>query len=308
MKNVLSTAIIVYSLFIISCNEDKNPVSQTPSASKLFFTKSSADTVIGKIDLKNGNTTTDFAKGTASGLTGNTLVAITLNTKTGDIYVTNEENNGPIFKLNTNGIASIFYNGAEADSPGGIAYNTTNDKIYWINRGNGKVYSMNADGSGLPTALFGGVNVNAKGYSIQLDELNNKLYYANFYKIYVGNLDGTGTPTVLYDVKTDTLESPSNIALDVSNNKIYWTDEVANVVACANLDGTGNIKILYNNSTHGVTRSDGLAIDVKGSKIYWSETAGGSISKIRMGNLNGSGTPVTLQSGFDCYGLLLKFE
>lgn len=307
MKNVLSSVIIVLSFFLLSCKEDTNPVAQSPIASKLFFTKSSADTVIGKIDLKNGNTTTDFAKGSASGITGNTLVALTLNTKTGDIYVTNEEDNGPIFKLNSSGIANIFYNGVEAKSPGGIAYNSTNDKIYWINRGNGKIYSMNADGSGLPTALFGGANVNAKGYSIQLDETNNKLYYANFYKIYVGNLDGTGTPSVLYDIKTDTIESPSNIALDISNNKIYWTDEDADIVACANLDGSGNFKILYNNSIHGVNRSDGLAIDVKGGKIYWSETAG-SVSRIRVGNIDGSGTPVTLQSGFDCYGLLLTFE
>ncbi len=307
MKNVLISLVVIFSIFQISCKEEKDTAIQTPTASKLFYTKSSSDTVIGKIDLKNGNLATDFSRGAASGLIGNSLVSLALNTKTGDIYVTNEEDNGPIFKINTNGVASIFFNGTEAKSPGGIAYNSTNDKIYWINRGNGKVYSLNADGSGSAVALYGGANVNAKGYSIQLDEVNNKLYYANFNAIYKGNLDGTGTPAVLYGFLADTIDSPSNIALDVANNKIYWTDENANVVGSANLDGTGNFKILFNNSLHGVTRSDGLAIDTKGGKIYWTETAG-SVSRIRIGNLNGSGTPVTLQSGFDSYGLLLKFE
>ena len=87
-------------------------------------------------------------------------------------------------------------------------------------------------------------------------------------------------------------------------NKIYWTDENTDVVASANLDGSGNIKILYNNATHGVSRSDGLAIDFVAAKIYWTET--GNANRIRVGNLDGTGIPVTLSSRFEAYNLLLK--
>lgn len=300
MKKILIIGLSILAVAIVSCGKNEDNTPQTASA--LFFSAYS-DSLIGKIDLKNGAAISDFARGVASGLSTADQIGLALNTKTGDIYCSVEATNGPIYKVNSNGVATILYNGAAADEPGGIAYNASNDRVYWMNRGDGKIYSISAAG-GTPAALFGGANVNAKGYSIKLDEENGKLYYANFDKIYTGNLDGTGDPTVLYSNITDTLESPSSIVLDVSGNKIYWTDEDADVLACANLDGSGNVKILYNNASHGVSRSDGLAIDFNAKKIYWTET--GSINRIRVGNLDGSETPVNLASGFESYNLVLK--
>jgi hypothetical protein len=300
MKTKLSLFIIaLVAISIYSCKkEDGN----TPvEASALFFSVYS-DSSIGKVDLKNGNTVSNFAKGVSSGFAFSDQIGLALNPQTGEIYCALELSNGPIYKVSTNGIATVLYNGVEADEPAGITYNSTNNRVYWINRGDGKVYSISASG-GTPTALYGGADVDAYGYSIKLDEKNGKLYYANFDEIKVGNLDGTGTPSILYGNISDTLESPSSIVLDVDNNKVYWTDESTDVVAYANLDGSGNIKILFNNATHGVDRSDGLAIDFVSKKIYWSET---NSNRIRVGNLDGTGTPVTLVSSVESYSLLLK--
>lgn len=295
----LSFIIALIAISSFSCKKDST--NSPKDASELFFSAYN-DTIIGKVDLKNGNVVSILAKGIASGITDRNLVGLALNKQTGELYCTTEETNGPIYKISSSGIVSVLYNGIEANSPAGIAYNSTNNRVYWINRGDGKIYSISASG-GTPTALYGGADVEADGYSIQLDEENGKLYYANFDEIKVGNLDGTGTPVVLYSNKPDTIVQPSNIVLNVAENKIYWTDESTYVVASANLDGTGNIKILFNNAIHGVDRSDGLAIDFVAKKIYWTET---NAERIRVGNLDGTGTPVTLVSSVESYSLLLK--
>ena len=299
MKKVLIIGLVILCIVIVSCGKD----DKTPQTASALFFSAYSDSLIGKIDLKNGTIDSNFARGVASGLSNTDQIGLALNTKTGDIYCSIEATNGPIYKVNNSGIATVFFSGSEADEPGGIAYSASNDRVYWINRGDGKVYSIPATG-GTPTSLYGGADVNAEGYSIKLDEKNGNLYYANFDEIYKGNLDGSGTPTVLYSGKPDTLESPSSIEIDVDANKIYWTDENTDVVASANLDGSGNIKILYNNATHGVSRSDGLAIDFVAGKIYWTET--GDANRIRVGNLDGTGTPVTLSSRFEAYNLLLN--
>lgn len=301
MKKITIISIAILTVIIVSCGKDDTS-SQTPQTASALFFSAYSDSLIGKVDLKNGNTVSNFAKGVASGFSISDQIGLALNTKNGDIYCSIEETNGPIYKVNSSGVATVLFNGAEANKPAGIAYNATNDRVYWINRGDGKIYSVSAAG-GTATALFGGANVSARGYSLKLDEKNGKLYYANFSEIYQGNLNGTGTPTILYSIKTDTLESPSSIELDVAGNRIYWTDEDIDVVASGNLDGSGNIKILYNNATHGVSRSDGLAIDFVAGKIYWSET---NTNRIRVGNLDGTGTPVTLVSSVESYNLLLK--
>lgn len=296
MKKVLIIMTTIAAGLYSCKKEDTTP----KAATELYYT-AYADSFVGKVDLKLGNTI--FVEGVKSGILKGEVLGLALNSKTGDMYLTMENTNGPIYKITNSGVVSILFNGPEAARPAGITYNTTNNKLYWQNRTGGTIYSLNADGSGTPFSLFGGGDVNGNGYSIKLDEKNGKLYYANFSKIYVGNLDGSGTPTILYDNISDTLEHPSSIVLDVSNNRIYYTDETTDVVASANLDGTGNFKILYNNALHGVNRSDGLAIDFVTGKIYWSES---NSERIRVGNLDGSGTPTTLVNGVESYNVILK--
>lgn len=299
MKTKLALISLTFIVIICSCKKDK---TNTPKEVSALIYSVYDDTLIGQIDLKNGNTITTLAKGIASGLTKRGPIGLALNSSTGEIYFTIEQTNGPIYKLSTSGVATILYDGVEVNRPAGIAYNPNNNRVYWQNRNDGKIYSISASG-GSPTAMYGGTDVDGRGYCIKLDEVNGKLYYTNFDEIYVGNLDGTGTPQILYGTKNDTIENPSSIVIDTDNNKIYWTDESADVVACANLDGTGNIKILFNNATHGVYRADGLAIDFVANKIYWTET---NSNRIRVGNLDGTGTPTTLVSGVESYGLHLK--
>ncbi|MBP8193169.1 MAG: hypothetical protein KAX69_06150 [Chitinophagales bacterium] len=297
MKKIMIISLSVLAAIIISCSKDE----ATPQPASFLFFANYPDSSIGKIDLKNSNTVSTFAKGIPSGINNN-ITVLALNSSTGDLYGTDEEDPGTIYKISSGGTVSVLYSGALANSPAGIAFNSVNNKVYWNSTGSGIIYSMNADGSGSPVALYGGADVDAE-YGLTLDVKNGKLYFTNFDEIYAGNLDGTGLPVILYGERTDTIESPSALVLDVDNNKIYWTDESTDVIACANLNGSGNFKILFNNATHGVERSDGLAVDFVSNKIYWSET---NSNRIRVGNLDGTGTPVTLVSNVESYSILLK--
>lgn len=304
MKKKFATYLVCISISLFSCNKENNTKNEPQPASVLYYSNS-IDSSIGKIDLKNGNISTIFSKGVASGIQLPTFAAFALNTLNGEIYLSIEENPGIIYKINTIGMATVLYSGSLAKDIRGIAYNSKNNNVYWINNTGRTIYRINADGTGTPTGLYGSTNVGARSYGLALDERNGKLYFTNFDAIFVGNLDGTGIPSTLYENRNDTIEQPNGLTLDITNNKIYWTDESADVVASANLDGTGNFKILFNNTTHGVDRSDGLAIDSVAKKIYWSETAS-STARIRVGNLDGTGTPTTLKSGLETYGLILK--
>ena len=95
--------------------------------------------------------------------------------------------------------------------------------------------------------------------SMAIDEIDNKIYYADFYgkRILRSNLDGTELETVI----TSGLWAPSSIVVDSSRRKVYWIDQFE--IYRANLDGT-DIEMLLESS-----EPSDLAIDEGAGKIYW---------------------------------------
>ena len=140
---------------------------------------------------------------------------------------------------------------------------------------------------------------------------------------------------MLYRLVGDTVEnivpevqSATNLAIDMKNNKMYWTEETgkrATKIQRANLDGS-NVKLIKNlasvirdialDTTNGklyMTNGYGkvqrmnlggakfqanlitdlqspnyLALDIRRSKVYWTEQTGNKASKIRRANLDGT--------------------
>ena len=304
MKKNLLVFLALTTLFASSCKkEDAEPTAKAATA---LFYSAYGDSLVGKVDLENGNAISDFSKGIADGIPNEQVLGLALNTDNGDIYLTIESDPGKILKINSAGKASVLYSNSTIDGATGIAYNSVNKQIYWVNVGDRKIYTAKADGTGTLTALYGGADVNAIGYAMELDTKNGKLYYTDFGSIYVGNLDGTGTPSILYKGNMrDTLNSPSSLFLDVEKGRIYYTDEGVDKIASFKLDGSGDFQVLYDYETDGVDRADGLAIDFVTKKVYWSET-NTNTKRVRVGNLDGSGTPATLVSDVEVYNLILK--
>ena len=73
---------------------------------------------------------------------------------------------------------------------------------------------------------------------------------------------------------------PSDIAVDGSGRKVYWSDDfLADRIQRANLDGTDRQDVV------GELSPTGIALDVSGGKIYWADGRG---NKIQRADLNGA--------------------
>src|SRR5690606_1212940 len=82
---------------------------------------------------------------------------------------------------------------------------------------------------------------------------------------------------------------PNSIALDLNNNKIYWTTRAQNLfrghdgIWRANLDGTGRERLV--DESDGLDWPVGIALDLPRGKMYWVELGN---TRIRRANLDGS--------------------
>lgn len=100
--------------------------------------------------------------------------------------------------------------------------------------------------------------------------------------IHTSNLDGTSPKLVLDDKLAGSagynlIDNPQGIA--IGGNKMYWVDNVEDVVRRADLDGTNvetlvtSAQVLAVTGTNGINLPQGIAVDVDGGRVYWSETA-----------------------------------
>lgn len=75
--------------------------------------------------------------------------------------------------------------------------------------------------------------------------------------------------------------TPQGIALDLTNQKLYWTDWIADKIQRSNLDGSGVEDVL----TTGLDLPEGIEIDPENGKMYWVDSG---TKKIQRANLDGS--------------------
>ncbi len=125
-----------------------------------------------------------------------------------------------------------------------------------------------------------------------------KIYWTETDKIRRANLDGTNVENVITE-----LDSPFDIALDLTNRKIYWVTLRYKRIYRANLDGS-DIEIIINRDTmleeqgKPLPSPCSIAIDTIGNKIYWGNVSGpwrmsradldgGNIEDIRIPPVNG---------------------
>jgi PKD repeat protein len=226
----------------------------------------------------------------------------------------------------------------------GLAYDATNGKIYMsdfydADTPNGKIWSMNLDGSGA-TALATGI---LDPYGIALDLEGGKVYWVDDAgNVSRANLDGTSAEIGLVNIVDGGLRA---IALDKAHNKMYFFDAANDVLYWANMDGTGvaplitgiygyaicvdavNGKIYYDeeytpalmranldgtgieqiyknpDAAVGKSRIYGIVIDNENNKLYWANRDAGSLYS---SNLDGTSMEV-LKSGLTSpRGIFLK--
>ena len=159
----------------------------------------------------------------------------------------------------------------------------TATRVYWT--GNSAIKSANVDGSDIQTVVSPlPTMVGVKDIAVDSDR--GKLYFAHKAANIIErvNLDGTARDTVITDAY------PVGLALDVSAEKIYWTDYGANPrIRRANFDGSGVEDLFYTNSGCDLT---GIVLDLAAGHLYWAERMD---QQIWRGNLDGGGATLILQ-------------
>lgn len=181
---------------------------------------------------------------------------------------------GTLHRLTGNSVEQIL---PSVQNATGIAVDTANGKIYWIekmSRTSGKIQRANIDGSNLEVIK----QLTSAPQSIAIDTGANKIYMTNVWgKIQRLNLDGSNfQPNFITG-----LNSPDHITVDAENSKIYWSEGLN--LKRANLNGSNPQNIAKGSGT-----LTGIAI--AGGKVYWTETANTirNDGGIRRANPNGS--------------------
>uniref|UniRef100_UPI001BFC8773 MBG domain-containing protein n=1 Tax=Echinicola shivajiensis TaxID=1035916 RepID=UPI001BFC8773 len=267
-----------------------------------------------------GGATVDYATSDGTAIAGSDYTAIsgTLSfaagetSKTIDVPVSGdtEVEGSEIFTLtlsNPSGTGVLLGDAAGT----GLIFNDDFKKatrIYWTNEE--KIQSAKLDGSDIQTVLTGFY------VGVRIDNINQKIYFNEVDGgIFKADLDGSNVETLIPGAEAN------GFALDLANNKIYWSQFVSGKIRRANLDGTiaediisstndpfevwvdnFNNKLFwasYNNKTFsssnldgtnkvqiisgGVSQPWGIQSDALNGKVYFTDH-----SQLRRADLDGS--------------------
>lgn len=90
-------------------------------------------------------------------------------------------------------------------------------------------------------------------------------------------LDGFNTEAKRVPIELD-VNRPVALGLDITENRIYWTDVTLNTISRVFINGSSPEVIIADN----VYTPDGLAVDPLGRNIYWTDTGTNKIEVCRM--------------------------
>ena len=197
-------------------------------------------------------------------------------------------------------VLCLFLGGRAGAQP--IYYNTSS-----ATQSQNRLNSVATNGSA-NTVLFtatGGVSCCT---SMAVDALNGKLFFIDgpSNSIWSVNLDGTG-PTL---VRSNLAGFPTDLALDVLNQRIYFTTSATvqsnNTVQTTGYTGAGN-SVLFTAtgaSGNGVSRCTAIAVDPSNSKIFIADAGA---TRIWSMNLAGSGL-AALATTTNCFPTSLALD
>lgn len=183
----------------------------------------------------------------------------------------------------------------------GIAYDKKNEKIIYSDftddtTPNGKIIKMDVNGSNPVTLVSGLLNP----YGIALDSDNAKIYWGDENgHVSRCNLDGTGKE----DIVTIDGGKIRALAVDHTNDKLYFYEVMNNNLYKANLDGSNKSVIITGYFGYAI------AVDEKNSKIYFDvQTDDETISALYYANLDGSNPVMVDDSQSRIYGIVVDSE
>ena len=188
----------------------------------------------------------------------------------------------------------------------GIALDVANNTIYYGDHSGTGIYRCDLDGSNIQLLpdTSNGFDMLRHVNDIEVAASIGKVYYTNnehaqfsrFNGIRRANLDGSGVEDIF---SAQPEEGILLLAIDETNNHLYYSDEKDGTITRASLDGS-NASVIVS----GVTQIYDLEVDPEEGKLYYSSSA-----LLGRANLDGTGqeTLATLGGGRFDKGLALSY-
>ena len=162
------------------------------------------------------------------------LTRIALDLEEEHLYVADVS--GKILQGNLDGTQPlrVIYDDGEGynTAPFGIGMAIGSKYIYWVETISAQILRIAANGSGTAEVLYNGSNGLMQPFEVVIDEASNRIIISdnpglqggeNVDRILQGNLDGSGELETLFEGDPDLVVNPEfGLALDVSNNLLYW--------------------------------------------------------------------------------------
>lgn len=190
--------------------------------------------------------------------------------------------------------------------PFSVDHHDTTGQLFWGDQGNSRIFQASGSGGTAQEIVFpfdeiftwSGIRPQIFNRYLAIDSVHDRLYWTfhqspSAGKIFRSNLDGTA-PEVVFE---DNLGIPSNIVLDVVNDKLYWTDRLGSVRR-ANLDGSG-AEYLARGGIPGA-----IALDTQKQILYWADVSRGAIMRM---NSDGSSVEIAFRSALVSDANEMKF-
>ena len=168
--------------------------------------------------------------------------------------------------------------------PVSVVVDSVSGKVYWTDRGLGKIRRSNLDGSAIEDLVTEGTTI-LGGIDLDLDQA--KMYWTDLgaHAIYRSNLDGNAIETL---IQVDSLY-PNDITLDLEGGKFYWIADHKGYVFSSNLDGSDTKMIVGS----GPDKLESITLDAVNKKLYWSDWG---INRIQRSNFDGTDIETFLSS------------
>lgn len=146
-------------------------------------------------------------------------------------------------------------------SPAGLAYDWVTKKIYWTDAGTNRIEVSTIDGH--HRALLVWKNI-MKPRDIVVNPPAGQMFWSDWGDtpaLERAGMDGMGRISIV----SENLLYPNGLAIDFSNNRLYFVDAGTKALEYINFDGTGRNRLISDNLQHP------FGLDVYDKTVFWSD-------------------------------------
>lgn len=146
-------------------------------------------------------------------------------------------------------------------------------RLYWAGLRDGRIYRASTTG-GDDLPILAGRDLLER---LDIDEINEKVYWTERGMIGVANLGGTCVDTVV-----DGLFNPIAIALNPADGKLYFSEQaLGGRISRVGTDGS-NLEMIVPDAGDVF----GIAVDPDGGKVYWTDARNGRVGRSDLDGAN----------------------